>query len=64
MEKDRGKEQKPLIDAISAIFINLQGQVLLLHRHEERTHGKNQWDLMGGNIGPGETPFNTLVRDA
>jgi 8-oxo-dGTP pyrophosphatase MutT (NUDIX family) len=51
-------------EAICGVFINEKGQILLAQRQAGRSFGKNEFDLMGGDILPDETPIETLLRDA
>ena len=52
-------------EAISGIFMNAEsGKVLLLRRNLQRTYSAGKWDLMGGDIKLGETPKETLEKDA
>lgn len=61
---EQGKEQEPtVIEAISGIFINEDNQILLVRRAPKRTYNAGTYDLIGGDILPGETPRQTLVRD-
>ncbi len=52
------------VEAISAIFIQGDIEILLLHRTPGRTYNPDRWDLMGGDILPGESPTDTFCRDA
>ena len=52
------------IEAISGLFLGQRDSLLLLQRAPQRTHYPNKWDIMGGNIQPGETPEEVLHRDA
>jgi len=62
-EIGKNKEQ-PSGEAICGVLINEKGQILLAKRTASRTYSKNLYDLMGGDIIPGETPIETLFRDA
>lgn len=52
------------IEAISGVFLGEEDSLLLLQRTPQRTHSPNKWDIMGGDIRPGETPEEVLHRDA
>ena len=52
------------IEAISGLFIGHDNSLLLLQRNARRTYSPNQWDVMGGDMQPGETPEEVLHRDA
>ncbi len=52
-------------EAISGVFVDENKQkVLLLRRNQKRTYAPGKWDLMGGDILPGVTPSDTLMKDA
>lgn len=60
-----GREKSIAVsEAICGIFINEKSKILLLKRAPTRTYNKNAYDLMGGDIVPGETPLQTFVKDA
>lgn len=52
---------KPLIE-ISAIYIEYEDQILLLHRQNNKSEG-NKWGVPGGKIEKDETPFQAIVRE-
>lgn len=43
-------------EAIYGVFLNIRDEVLLFQRTWQRTFRRGKWDLMGGEIQPGETP--------
>jgi mutator protein MutT len=51
-------------EAICGVLINEKKQILLAKRTVKRTYSPNLYDLMGGDIIPGEKPIETLFRDA
>ncbi len=50
------------IEAISGVFI--QAEKVLLVERTKRTNESYTWEVMGGDILPGEQPLDTLMRDA
>lgn len=52
-----------MIESIYGIFLKDEC-VLLLQRAPTRTFNRNKFDLMGGDIEPGHTPVEMLIKDA
>ncbi len=48
----------------SIIFVNEQGQLLLMKRSKHCFTFPNHWGLVGGFIEPGETPQEGAIREA
>ena len=47
---------------VAALFIEFEGRILLLHRHEDKLQG-NRWGIPGGKLEPGETPLQAVIRE-
>ncbi len=45
-------------------FIVEEGKVLILKRRPNDAHKPGAWDLPGGRLEPGESPFDGLKREA
>ena len=50
-------------NAISVAALVRDDRVLLVHRHPERRHYPNCWDLVGGHIELGESPREAAIRE-
>jgi 8-oxo-dGTP diphosphatase len=48
---------------VAAAILRRGSQILLCHRHPERDHYPNVWDLPGGHVEHGESPSETLARE-
>lgn len=57
------KKQKRFIGAGKAVVINQKGNILLLKRSANETHLENMWDVPGGSLEHGETPYESLRRE-
>lgn len=64
MSRQEEEKGEIIIEAISGIFLNEEGKILLVRRTPKRTYNPNTYDLIGGDILPKETPIQTLLRDA
>jgi 8-oxo-dGTP pyrophosphatase MutT (NUDIX family) len=64
MDNLETERKLPTIEAISGIFVNKNGKILLVRRNLKRTYNPGTCDLIGGDVPPGETPIQTLARDA
>lgn len=64
MSKIEQEKQPIIIEAISGVLLDENGQVLLVRRNLKRTYNPGTYDLIGGDVPPGETPIQTLARDA
>lgn len=47
-----------LVPAVSAVITNIDGHILLA-----RSHGDEQWALIGGGLEPGEEPKEAIERE-
>lgn len=52
----------PAHDVVAAALVR-DGRVLLCHRSPARRWYPDVWDLPGGHVEPGETPYDALVRE-
>lgn len=52
---------KPRIE-ISAVYIENNNQILLLHRQDNKSQG-NKWGIPGGKVNKGETPLQAIIRE-
>lgn len=52
---------KPRIE-ISAIYIENNNQILLVHRQDNKSEG-NKWGIPGGKVNKGETPLQAIIRE-
>lgn len=52
---------KPRIE-ISAVYIEWNNKILLLHRQESKFQG-NKWGIPGGKVHKGETPLQAAIRE-
>ena len=64
MTTEEYKEQTDFIEAINGIIVNEDNKVLLVRRSSRRTFSPGKYNLIGGDILPGETPVQTFIRDA
>jgi 8-oxo-dGTP diphosphatase len=55
--------EQPQISRIAAAALIRDGHPLMAHRHPQRRHYPNCWDLAGGHIKPGETPADAIRRE-
>ncbi len=54
---------KPRVEWAGAILTNRDGHLLLNLRGSEKLLAPNCWDIIGGTIEDGETPYACLVRE-
>ena len=47
---------------ISALYLEHNGLILLLHRHKHKSQG-NKWGIPGGKIEKHETPLQAIIRE-
>ncbi len=52
---------KPLFE-ISAVYIENDDLILLLHRQKNKSQG-NKWGIPGGKVGKQETPLQAVIRE-
>lgn len=52
---------KPCVE-IAAIYIEHDGQILILHRQNTKAEG-NKWGIPGGKIEKNETPLQAVIRE-
>lgn len=57
------EEEPRIIPAISVVVLNENNKILLVRRTPQRTYNPGAYDLIGGDILPGEIPIDTLKRD-
>jgi len=62
MEVQTTNSEQKIIAAKAAIF-GPDGKILVLRRHPEAERRPKQWDLVGGQIEPAETPFEGQWRE-
>lgn len=49
--------------AVKAMIENSTGEILVLQRSNNAPHQPGKWDIPGGRIDPGESPFEALERE-
>ena len=59
---NKSQTMKNYSNAAKALIIK-NGAVLLLKRRPNDAHKPAQWDIPGGRLAPGESPFLGLARD-
>ncbi len=59
--KEPSAQFKPRVE-ISALFIEHENRILLLHRQEAKSQG-NLWGIPGGKVEKGETPLQAAIRE-
>lgn len=52
---------KPCVE-IATIYIEYEGQILILHRQDNKAEG-NKWGIPGGKIEKNETPLQAVIRE-
>lgn len=52
---------KPCIE-VATVYIEHDGQILLLHRQNNKSQG-NKWGLPGGKVEKNETPVQAVIRE-
>jgi phosphoglycolate phosphatase len=52
---------KPRIE-ISAVYIENNDNILILHRHNHKSQG-NKWGIPGGKVDKNETPLHAAIRE-
>ena len=57
-------QQKKIIPCILAIITNEKGEVLFQKRNDPGSPAHDKWEFPGGGMEFGETPEQTLVREA
>lgn len=53
---------KPCFE-IATVYIEYNGQILLLHRQNNKSQG-NKWGIPGGKVEKNETPLHAVIRGA
>lgn len=53
---------KPCVE-VATVYIEYNGQILLLHRQNDKSQG-NKWGIPGGKVEKNETPLQAAVREA
>lgn len=52
---------KPCVE-VAAVYIENEGQILLLHRQNNKSQG-NKWGIPGGKVEKKETPLQAAIRE-
>jgi mutator protein MutT len=52
---------KPCVE-VATIYIECEGQILLLHRQNHKSEG-NKWGIPGGKVEKNETPLQAVIRE-
>lgn len=52
---------KPSVE-VATIYIEYNGQILLLHRQNNKSQG-NKWGIPGGKVEKNETPLQAVIRE-
>jgi mutator protein MutT len=52
---------KPCVE-VATIYLEYDGQILLLHRQNNKSEG-NKWGIPGGKVEKNETPLQAVVRE-
>lgn len=52
---------KPCVE-VAAVYIEYNGQILLLHRQNNKSQG-NKWGIPGGKVEKTETPLQAVIRE-
>ena len=52
---------KPCIEVVT-VYIEYNGQILLLHRQNNKSQG-NKWGIPGGKVEKNETPLQAVIRE-
>lgn len=61
ISKDKPENFKPKFDVVGA-FIEHEGEMLMLHRHDSKPQG-NTWSVVGGKVDVDEDLADALVRE-
>lgn len=52
---------KPCVE-VATIYLEYQGQILLMHRQNNKSQG-NRWGIPGGKVEKNETPLQAVIRE-
>lgn len=52
---------KPWVE-VATVYIEYHGQILLLHRQNNKSQG-NKWGVPGGKVEKNETPLQAVIRE-